>query len=84
MDANAKAELISHYFFLQYKFDWFFKHKFIPFFRYPNKSLLNPFGYNILTNLYVIDINWINNFKRQTNYEHVKKILRMKMKLKKK
>ena len=75
MDANAKAELISHYFFLQYKFDWFFKHKFIPFFRYPNKSLLNPLGYNIQTNLYIIDMNWINNLKRQTNYEHVKKIL---------
>ena len=75
MNANIKDELISHYFFLQYKFDWFFKHKFIPFFRYPNKSLLNPFGYNIQTNLYVIDINWINNFKSQTNYDHVKKIL---------
>ena len=75
MNVNIKAEQISHYFFLQYKFDWFFKHKFIPFFRFPNKSLFNPSGMNILTNLYIIDINWINNWKRQTNYEHVKKIL---------
>jgi hypothetical protein len=75
MNVNIKAEQIYYYFFLQYKFDWFFKHKFIPFFRYPNKSFSNPSGFNIQNNLYIIDINWINNWKKQINYAHVKKIL---------
>ena len=72
---TIRADQIYHYFFLQYKFDWFFKHKFIPFFRYPNRSFSNPSAKIHHSYLYIIDINWINNWKKQTNYEHVKKIL---------
>ena len=46
MNANVKAEQIYCYFFLQYKFDWFFKNKFIPFYKYPKKNFSNPILFN--------------------------------------
>jgi len=77
--AKEKAEQIKQYYLFHKKIELIFTEGFIPFFEYGTKgfikSFFNPQQINILQNFYILDYDWIKNWKSYTNYSYVKQKL---------
>ena len=70
------CEQIIEYYLLHKEFECIFKYGFNPFFKDIKNNILNkainPFNEIYETNLYIIDINWIDYWKIYSNYEKAK------------
>ena len=74
--AKEKAEQIKKYYSFHKKIELIFSEGFIPFFEYGTKgfisAFLNPQKINILKTFYVINDDWIKNWKSYSNYSYAK------------
>ena len=77
--AEKKAEQIKNYYLFHKKIELIFTEGFIPFFEYNVKGFIskffNPENINIVQNFYIINNDWINNWKLYSNYSYAKKKL---------
>ena len=74
--AKEKAEQIKKYYLFHKKIELIFSEGFIPFFEYGTKGFIraffNPQNINVLNTFYVINYDWIKNWKLYSNYSYVK------------
>jgi len=77
--AKEKAEQIKNFYLFHKKIELIFTEGFIPFFEYGAKGFINSFlnfqNVNELKKFYIIDNDWITNWKLYSNYSYVKKQL---------
>ena len=77
--AKEKAEQIKNYYLFHKKIELIFTEGFIPFFEYGTKgfinSFLNPQKANYFQVFYIINKDWIKNWKLYSNYSYVKQKL---------
>ena len=65
--ASQKSKQIINYYLFHKKIDFIFNFGTNPLYKSPEKNFFNS-GNNILEKFYIIDINWINSWKKYSNY----------------
>ena len=69
--AQKKAKQIEYYYLFHKKIYNIFNNGLNPFYKYPEKTLLNKIfikDINVLDYFYILDINWINSWKKYSQY----------------